>query len=298
MKRLLGGVGLAAACSFVGCGGAAATAKVDATTIVAAPDFKGLAGTRVAILSCDDGVAARLPHPTSLRPAAPRDGETQREADLRRLGDFRRLGDLFAPDPRDRASDDRAARAELANHAFTAALLERGVTVVERARVARVLGEQRLNGEDDPLLTDEVRTQTHGVELLPCDYVVVGNPIVDLVSYDYALRPGSLPLCLLIAPIAMLVSESADLAAAKNDGSLAVANPSFHDVRARQSVGWSARILEVRSGRIVWIGSAYAVADRPAGLRALLAGDGVLSEAQALEALAKQLVASCAGGAK
>lgn len=289
---------LAVACLPLGCGGATPSTKIDDTATISAPGFSGLAGKRVAITSLDDAVAARLPHALSLRPAAPRENETQREADLRRLGDFRRLGDLFAVEPRSEWSDGRAARAELAHHAFAAALLERGITVVERERIARILGEQRLNGEDDPLLTDETRAQTHGVELLGCDYVLVGNPIIDLVSYDYSVRAGSLPLCLLLAPIALLVSESADLAAAREEGSLAVANPTFHDVRARHSIGWSVRILDVKSGQIVWIGSAYAVADQPSGLNSLLAGGGSISDAQAMESLAEQLVASCAGGAK
>lgn len=298
MRVLVFSVGLLAVASLSGCGSAPPTSKVDEASIVAVPDFTGLAGKRVAIVSFDDAVANRLPEALALRPASPKDGETQREADMRRLGDFRRLGELFAADARTEWSDRRAARAELAHHAFAAALLERGVTLLERERIARVLGEMRLNGEDDPLLTDAARAKDLGVELLACDYVVVGNPIVDLVSYEFAVRPASLPLCLLIAPIAVLVTESAELSVARENGTLSVANPSFHDVRQHQTIGMSVRILDVKTGRLVWMGSAYAVADQPSGLRSLMEGGGALSEAQAMESLAKQLVASCAGGAK
>lgn len=298
MRVLAFSVGLTAMASLLGCGSAPPTAKVDEASIVAVPDFSGLSGKRVAIVSFDDALAGRLPDALALRPATPKDGETQREADMRSLGDFRRLGELFAADARSEWSDRRAARAELAHHAFAAAFLERGITLLERERIARVLGEMRLNGEDDPLLSDAARAKDLGVELLACDYVVIGNPLVDLVSYEFTVRPASLPLCALIAPIALLVTESAELSAARENGTLSVSNPSFHEVRQHHTIGMSVRILDVKTGRLVWMGSAYAVADQPSGLRSLMEGGGAISEAQAMESLAKQLVASCAGGAK
>jgi hypothetical protein len=285
---------------FAGCGGAPPTSRVDAASYVKDPEFSSFAGKRVAILGFDDAVASSVPSALVLRPGAPRPGETQRDAALRRLADFRHLGELFAPEARDEWSGTRAARSELFHHAFAGALLTKGVTLVERERIARVLGELRLNGEDDPVLTPEARLATHNVELFGCDYVIVGNPLADAVEYDYVVRASSLPLCVLLAPIAMLVSESADLAAARAAGHLAIANPVFHDVRVRQTLGMSIRVIEVATGKIVWIGSATAVADQPSGISGLLAQSAdepaAIAETRALETLAAEMVASLTTG--
>ncbi len=289
---------IGAATLLAGCQNASPQPKADGATSYVAAGFEGVKGKRVAILSFDDSVAYRLPDALALRPTPPAAGETQRAAEQRRLADFRRLGDLLDADARSSSADIRAARSELFHHAFAAALLAHKVEVVERERIARVLGEQRLNGEDDPLLNAERRKEQFGVEMLPCDYVVVGNPIVDAVDYDFSVKPATLPLCVLIAPIVLLANESSELITARERGTLSIANPVWHDVHVRVALGLSVRVIDVKTGEIVWIGNAYGCSDHPSGLTGLLEsenGGAAISELAEVSSLANQLVDSIAG---
>lgn len=289
--RFLSSVALAAALFTFGCASAPKQPQSDGGGQWLSSNPVSLSGKRIAILSCDESVAARWPAALALRPEAPVAGETQKQAEQRRLRDLRQLGALFAVESKSDGDARRAARAELIHHAFASAFLAKKIELVERERMARVFGEQRLNGEDDPAESKESRKRDYKVDVLPCDYVLIANPIVDRVEYDYAVNPASLPMCLLIAPIFLLASESADLNAAIADGSIAVAAPTYHTIRARKVLGLSARLIDINTGEIVWVGNAHSCADQTSGLvTGKVEGGSGISDMADLVALANRLV--------
>jgi hypothetical protein len=228
---------------------------VDSATQWRAPRFAGLAGKRVAILSCDEVAASRLPAALALRPTPAPPGETQADAEARRRADFRRIAELFATDEASTWLDGRAARAELYHHAFAKALLERNVELVERERIARVFGELRLNGEDEPRLTTE-QLRERGVDVKPADYVLVANPIVDRVDDASALEGN-----------------------------------------VRRVIALAARLIEIETGEIVWIGTAWDGRESAGGLEPLLAGEGGFAEFELLDSVVAQLIGGLAPAA-
>lgn len=224
------------------------------------PGFSVAAGARIAVLGYDDPSAADV-DALALKPEPAGKGEeTQAEIEARRLRDFRSLRRLFARDAQPR--DPNAVAFE---NLFTASLMRRKVTVVERREIEALFGEQRLAGDDDPLLSAQERGERQ-IALLPCDYVVFASGLGNRTDYDVALTPLGIAKCCALVTIPAMLREAEALQRAIERGTIDVMAPEYHSIEAAHFQGATVRALDVRTGELVWIGALLETSRDRAGI--------------------------------